>query len=112
MLRITINERQRILTFRLEGRLVKPWVRELEMCWLSSSARQGKSNLCVDLTEVTFIDAAGEAILTAMHRQGAEFIAADCLTKAVVAEMNREPLADNGSSCENECRPKRNPGAT
>jgi hypothetical protein len=34
-----------------------------------------------------FIDDAGEACLAAMHRQGGEFIAADCLTKAVVAEI-------------------------
>jgi hypothetical protein len=27
-----------------------------------------------------FIDAAGKACLTALHRQGAEFVAADCLT--------------------------------
>jgi anti-anti-sigma regulatory factor len=88
MLRITVNEKPQTITFRLEGRLVEPWARELEMCWLGTLARQGKPDLCVDLTGVTFIDAAGEAILTAMHRQGAEFIAADCVTKAVVAEIS------------------------
>ena len=46
----------------------------------------------VDLTGVTFIDAAGQACLAAMHRQGAEFIAPDCLTKAVVAEITQPPL--------------------
>ena len=40
-----------------------------------------------DLTEVTSIDAAGRACLEALHRQGAEFVAADCLMKAVVAEI-------------------------
>ena len=51
-----------------------------------------------DLTEVTSIDAAGRACLAAMHRQGAEFIAADCLTKAVVAEIIGSPAsgADEG----------------
>jgi hypothetical protein len=33
--------------------------------------------LHVDLTGVTYIDDEGEACLAAMHRQGAEFIAAD-----------------------------------
>jgi hypothetical protein len=37
--------------------------------------------LRVDLTGVNFIDAAGEACLAAMQRQGVEFVAADCLTK-------------------------------
>ncbi len=34
MLRITTNDSPRVLTFRLEGRLEGPWVRELEQCWL------------------------------------------------------------------------------
>ena len=96
MLRITVIDGPQMITFRLEGRLVESWVRELEMCWLSTLARRGKPNLCVDLTGVTFIDAAGEAILTAMHRQGAAFIAADCVTKAFVAEINRAPLRGCG----------------
>jgi anti-anti-sigma regulatory factor len=50
-------------------------------------ARKQKRGLRVDLTGVTFIDAAGKACLAAMHRQGAEFIAADCLTKSIVAEI-------------------------
>jgi hypothetical protein len=41
----------------------------------------------VDLTGVTFIDAAGKDRLAAMHRQGAEFIADDLMTKAIVAEI-------------------------
>jgi hypothetical protein len=36
---------------------------------------------------VTFIDAGGQACLVTLHRQGAEFVAADCLTRAVVAEI-------------------------
>jgi hypothetical protein len=38
---------------------------------------------------VTFIDEAGKTCLAAMHRQGAEFVAADCLTKYIVAEIRR-----------------------
>jgi hypothetical protein len=29
-----------------------------------------------------------------MHRQGAEFVAADCLTKAVVDEITQTPVTD------------------
>jgi hypothetical protein len=46
----------------------------------------------VDLTEVTFIDAAGGACLVALHRRGAEIVAADCLTKSIEAEITQEPL--------------------
>jgi anti-anti-sigma regulatory factor len=89
MLRITVHEKPRSLTFRLEGRLAGPWLQELDKCWRSTLARQRKPTLCVDLTGVTFIDAAGQASLAALHRQGAEFLAADCLTKGVVDEITQ-----------------------
>ena len=97
MLRITVHDNPQALTFQLEGRLAGPWLRELEECWKSTLAQQRKSILRVDLTGVTFIDDAGKTCLAAMHRQGAEFVVADCLTKDIVAEIhpggpNRERL--------------------
>src|SRR5262245_6086184 len=96
MLRITIHEAPRTLTFRLEGRLAGPWVPELEKCWQSTLADRRKRILRVDLTEVTSLDAAGRTCLAALHRQGAEFVAADCLMKAVVAEITQAPVPDGG----------------
>ena len=87
MLRITADDQPRILSFRLEGRLEGPWVEELQKCWRGLVARAGTPALRVDLTGVTFVDTAGKAQLTAMHREGAEFIADDCLTKAIVSEI-------------------------
>ena|SRR5438067_361575 len=92
MLRITVHDNPRALTFQLEGSLAGPWLRELEECWQSTLARQRKPMLRVDLTGVTFINAAGKAYLAAMHRHGAEFVAADCLTKAIVAEITKAPI--------------------
>jgi hypothetical protein len=113
MLRITIHDKPRVLTFRLEGRLAGPGLRELQECWQGTLARQGKPILCVDLTGVTFIDAAGQACLAAMHRQGAEFLAPDCLTKAAVDEITQAALPDCGRPIgRGERRPKRNRGAT
>src|ERR1700694_475217 len=100
MLRITVHDKSGALTFQLEGRLAGPWVRVLEECWQSGLARQRQPILRVDLTEVTSIDAAGQACLAALHRQGAEFVAADCLTKAVVAEITNPP---SGGAQEGEC---------
>jgi ABC-type transporter Mla MlaB component len=94
MLRITVHDTPPVLTFQLEGRLAGPWVRELEACWQDTLAPQRNPIRRVDLTGVTFIDAAGRACLAAMHRQGAEFIAPDCLTKAVVAEITQTPGPD------------------
>jgi len=87
MLRITANDNPRTLTFRLEGRLEGPWVRELEQCWRRLLDGENRPTVRVDLTGVTYIDSAGKARLAQMHEQGAEFIAGDCVTKAVVAEI-------------------------
>jgi ABC-type transporter Mla MlaB component len=87
MLRITVHDNPRALTFQLEGSVAGPWLRELEECWQGTLAGQHKPILRVDLSGVTGIDAAGKVCLAAMHRQGAEFVAPDCLTKAVVDEI-------------------------
>ncbi len=94
MLRITVHDNPRVLTFQLEGKLAGPWLRELEECWQSTLASQRKPRLRVDLTGVTFIDAAGQVCLAALHRQGAEFHAADCLTRAIVDEITQAPLGE------------------
>ena len=96
MLRITVHHKSGALTFQLEGRLAGPWVRVLQECWSVTLARQRQPILRVDLTEVTSLDAAGQACLAALHRQGAEFVAADCLMKAVVAEITQTPAPDCG----------------
>jgi ABC-type transporter Mla MlaB component len=94
MLRITVHDNLCALTFQLEGRLAGLWVRVLQECWQSALARQRRPMVRVDLTGMTSIDAAGRACLAALHHQGAELVAADCLTKAVVAEITQIPLAD------------------
>jgi anti-anti-sigma regulatory factor len=75
-------------------------VRELEECRQRTLAARWRPAVRFDLAGVTFIDAAGKAYLAAMHCQLAEFVAADCLTKAIVAEITRAPMSDCG-------RPKR-----
>ncbi len=90
MLRITVHDKPPVLTFQLEGELAGPWVRELEECWQMALASQPEPILRVDLTGVTFIEEAGKTCLAALHRQGAEFVAADCLTKAIVAEITHQ----------------------
>ena len=91
MLRITLQDKPGAVTFQLEARLAEPSVRLLEDCWQTTLAGRRDPFLRLDLTGVTSIDAAGQACLAALHRQGAEFVAADCLMKAVVAEITRSP---------------------
>ena len=96
ILRITVHDTAGGLTFQLEGRLAGPWVRVLEECWQTSVTGRSVQSLRLDLTGVTSIDAAGEACLATLYRQGAELIAADALTKGIVAEITQGPLPDGG----------------
>jgi ABC-type transporter Mla MlaB component len=100
MLRITVHDNPESVAFQLEGRLAGSWVGEVEKCRQRALAGRRRPAVRFDLAGVTFIDDAGKAYLAAMHRLGAEFVAADCLTKAVVAEITKAPIPD----CE---RPKR-----
>ena len=95
MLRITLQDKPGAVTFQLEGRLAGPSVRLLADCWQTTLASPQKPILRVDLTGVTSIDAAGQACLAAMHQRGVKFIAADCLTKAVVAEITQGPSPES-----------------
>ena len=96
MLRMTVLDNGESVTFQLEGTLADCWVGEVERCRQRTMARRRWPVVRFDLTGVTYIDAAGKAYLAAMHRQGAEFVAADCLTKAVVAEISKAPISDGG----------------
>jgi hypothetical protein len=96
MLRITVHDNPLAVTLQLEGSLAGPWLRELMGCWQSILARQRRPVLRVDLTGATYIGAAGKECLAAMHRQGAEFITADCQTKGIVADIIQASLAEGG----------------
>jgi hypothetical protein len=87
MLRITTDENPQVLTLRLEGRLEGPWVEVLTECWSGALSGSSSRRRCVDLNGVTFIDGEGKARLTQIYTQGAEFIADDLVTKAIVAEI-------------------------
>lgn len=99
MLRISTHDDSQSLTFRLEGKLAGPWVRELEDCWHTTLAAVPRPTVRVDLTAVTFIDAGGKAFLAAAHRHGAQLVAAGCLMRAMVAEITGASIPDRGCSC-------------
>lgn len=70
MLRISIEEKTDAVVLRLEGRLIGPWVTDVERCWINIFATLGERSVQVDLSAVTFVDSAGGALLTRMHDAG------------------------------------------
>ena len=97
MLKITTRHDVAATTFVLEGKLVRAWVQELEHCWRTALAAQPAPTVRVDLTAVTFIDAAGKTLLTLMAEHGAELVAVECMTKAIVEDIMRGRLQPAGS---------------
>jgi len=89
MLRITIQESAQASTFKLEGKLTGPWVKELEQAWATSSAAAPGRALVVDLADVTFIDCAGRSLLARMHESGATLHAHSPMNRSIVDEIAR-----------------------
>ena len=90
MLKITTRNLAPMTNFLLEGKLVGPWVQELEKCWEHALAADPSRAVLVNLAAVTFIDCAGRELLSRMRRQGARLLSNGVLINAIVAEIEAE----------------------
>jgi anti-anti-sigma regulatory factor len=76
MLRISTSETESRIELVLEGRIVGPWVQELERVWVETAPRLGTKKLSIDLRNVTYADASGKRVLRSILSQsGAELVA-------------------------------------
>ena len=87
MLKITITETPTERRFLVEGRLVEPWVKELETAWQETLCTQDGRACVFDLNGVTFVDKSGERLLRALWETGAQLVARGVYTKHVLAEV-------------------------
>jgi hypothetical protein len=100
MLRITTHDKPDSMTFQLEGKLARPWVQELEKFWRSVWVDDRTRSLRFDLTSVTVIDSEGKEFLTARYGEGAEFVAAGCWMKSILAEITVSPVLVRRLECD------------
>jgi len=84
LLKITLQQTQRSKTLKLEGKLVGPWVEELERTWRGLSASRPKKYLQVDLRGLTFLDDRGKELLGKILSSGADLIADAPLTRHMI----------------------------
>lgn len=100
MLRITTEKKRNKHVLTVEGRLVGPSVATLENCWRELRASAPKEKFHVNLCGVSFIDAAGKALLKEIHLQGGKLVAEGCLNQAIVQEIacqaSRKKTRDRG----------------
>jgi len=79
------------LVFKLEGRVVGPWVGELQRaCEPSINAGNG---LTLDLMEVAFVDVPGAALLANLQRRGAKLSNATPFLKEQLKRTGRRARA-------------------
>ena len=90
MLRITTHDQAETTSFVVEGKLVGPWVKELEKCWEGALAADPSKPMLVKLASVTFIDSEGRALLSRMRREGVRLLSHGVLINAVVAMIEAE----------------------
>lgn len=99
MLRITIDDEANPVRLKLEGRIVGPWVAELDRTWKSLGPSLGDRKLRIDLCGVSYIDREGRRILADIYRQAqAEFEADTPLTEYFAEEARARSQNRNGKS--------------
>jgi hypothetical protein len=97
MLRVEICDSAETMILRLVGRFTGNDADQTRTLAARCAAR-GK--LLVDLTEVVFIDAVGEEVLSFLGRFGAEFVATNSYVLDVCDRLNLR-VAPNSGSCLN-----------
>jgi len=94
MLRVELRDS----LLKLEGRLTGADAEHIRALMTRSYAGP---RMVVDVTEVTFVDSFGEAVLSLLGRLGAEFVAETAYTSDV-CERLQLPLARSGNSQKHE----------
>ena len=87
MLRISYSNTGAEQRWKLCGQLAGAWVDELRSCWQFARKTAPRSSSVMDLSDVTFIDEAGERLLADMRTAGAEFLAAGVDTKHLLDNL-------------------------
>jgi hypothetical protein len=94
MLRVGICDSAETLILKLEGRFTGSDAEHTRTLTTRLAVRE---KLLVDLTEVVFVDATGEQVLSFLGRFGADFVAPNSYVLDVCERLNLR-VAPNGSS--------------
>jgi anti-anti-sigma regulatory factor len=92
MLRVETQESVDALTFRLEGRFTGEGAEQVRALVTRCN---NEMRLVIDLTEVLFIDALGERVLSFLKRLGAQFVAETSYSRDVCERLHL-PLVREG----------------
>jgi anti-anti-sigma regulatory factor len=89
MLKIDTIESASEILLALQGRLVGPWVDELESQWRRIQATAGERQIAIDLSGVTGIDGAARYLLQLMRVKSVRLVGASIAIRASVDDEAR-----------------------
>ena len=106
MLRIDVHQEKTETNLILTGKLMGPWVTELEKCWQSVTAaapnqpKPSRLPVVVDLSKVTFIDESGKQLVVQMCQRGIRLVGTGLIAEFICREIKAaarkcEPLAED-----------------
>jgi predicted nucleic acid-binding Zn ribbon protein len=96
MLKITMTKTPTEERWILHGRLVGPWVRELQAVWRNTHRGDEQQRCVFDLNDVTFVDKGGEKLLRALAKEGVQFEASGIYVRDVVKQLKGQRKARRG----------------
>jgi predicted nucleic acid-binding Zn ribbon protein len=96
MLKITMTKTPAEERWILHGRLVGPWVRELQAVWRNTHRADEQQRCVFDLNDVTFVDKGGETLLRALAKEGVQFEASGIYVRDVVKQLKGKRNARRG----------------
>jgi aryl-alcohol dehydrogenase-like predicted oxidoreductase len=93
MLRITTRNEDAATVFVVEGKLIGPWVQELEKCWRAAVSVEPRIPILVNLAKVTFIDDIGKQLVARMRRSGVRLTGAGLIAEFIFSEIEKAMCA-------------------
>ena len=95
MLRISVMNEPGITRIKLEGKLAHEWVDEARIAWSALAAKNGETEMVVDLRNVSFVDDAGHQLLSELRHAGAELMGTGPLMSALIDEIEEAESASS-----------------
>jgi aryl-alcohol dehydrogenase-like predicted oxidoreductase len=86
MLRITTRNEEAATVFVVEGKLMGPWVQELEKCWRDAISVEPRALILVNLAKVTFFDDIGKQLVARMRRCGVRLTGVGLIAEFICME--------------------------
>jgi len=90
MLKISIVDTPAEHRIVLVGKLVGPWIRELQKVWEQAPPQLGNRTCVVDLNDVTLIDGSADSLLLTILKQGAELVANSTQNRWLIQALKDE----------------------